>query len=92
MEPPHGRAQGEETRPLISPKRKREIDDELQFHIERQAEEYIAAGMTPQEARRTMALIAGIYASAFTRRPVTPSDLAPGTAFYTAMNGGHEAW
>jgi predicted dehydrogenase len=48
--------------------------------------------VTPPEARRTMALIAGIYASAFTRRPVTPADLAPGTAFYTAMNGGHEAW
>jgi hypothetical protein len=48
--------------------------------------------VTPPEARPTMALIAGIYASAFTRRPVTPADLAPGTAFYTAMNGGHEEW
>jgi predicted dehydrogenase len=48
--------------------------------------------VTPPEARRTMALIAGIYASAFTRRPVTPADLAPSAAFYTAMNGGHEAW
>jgi predicted dehydrogenase len=48
--------------------------------------------VTPPEARRTMALIAGIYASAFTRRPVTPADLGSGTAFYTAMNGGHEAW
>ena len=48
--------------------------------------------VTPPEARRTMALIAGIYASAFTRGPVTPADLAPGTAFYTAMNGGREAW
>jgi len=48
--------------------------------------------VTPPEARRTMALIAGIYASAFTRRPVTPADLAPPAAFYTAMNGGHEAW
>ena len=37
---------------LISPKPKNEIDDELQFHIERQTEEYIATGMTPQEARR----------------------------------------
>ena len=37
---------------LISPKSNREIDDELQFHIERQAQEYIATGMTPQEARR----------------------------------------
>jgi hypothetical protein len=39
-----------------------------------------------------MALIAGIYASAFTRRPVAPADLAAPAAFYTAMNGGHEAW
>jgi macrolide transport system ATP-binding/permease protein len=37
---------------LMSPKPNREIDDELQFHIERQAEEYIANGLTPQEARR----------------------------------------
>jgi len=37
---------------LMSPKPNREIDDELQFHIERQAQEYIAVGMTPQDARR----------------------------------------
>ena len=37
---------------LMSPKPNREIDDELQFHIEQQAQEYIATGMTPQEARR----------------------------------------
>ena len=37
---------------LMSPKPHREIDDELQFHIERQVQEYITAGMTPQEARR----------------------------------------
>src|SRR6201996_4162215 len=37
---------------LMSPKPSREIDDELRFHIERQAQEYIAAGMTPQEALR----------------------------------------
>ena len=37
---------------LMSPKPNHEIDDELQFHIERQAEEYVAAGMTSQEARR----------------------------------------
>jgi hypothetical protein len=35
-----------------------------------------------------MALAAAIYASAFTRRPVTPGDLAPGTPFYSQMNGG----
>jgi len=42
----------------------------------------------PAEARRTMALIAGIYASAFNRQPVTPEQLALGTAFYRQMNGG----
>ena len=44
---------------LMSPKPHREIDDELQFHIERQAEEYIANGMTPQEARRKAVLAFG---------------------------------
>src|SRR5271155_3337244 len=37
---------------LMFPKPNREIDDEVQFHIERQAQEYIATGMTPEEARR----------------------------------------
>jgi predicted dehydrogenase len=41
----------------------------------------------PADARRTMALVAGIYASAFTRKPVTPDELAPGTPFYGQMNG-----
>src|SRR6266446_1270763 len=30
----------------------REIDDELQFHIERRIERYIQAGMTREQARR----------------------------------------
>ena len=47
--------------------------------------------VTPAEARRTMALVAGIYASAFTRRPVTPDDLEPASPFYGAMNGGKPA-
>jgi predicted dehydrogenase len=46
----------------------------------------------PKESRRTMALVAAIYASAFTRRPVTPDDLAPGTPFYDRMNGGKAPW
>src|SRR6202021_2072193 len=37
---------------LMFPKPHREIDDELQFHIERQTQEYVATGMTRQEARR----------------------------------------
>jgi predicted dehydrogenase len=44
--------------------------------------------VAPGDARRTMALIAGIYASAFTGRPAGQSDLAPGTPFYESMNGG----
>jgi len=38
-------------------------------------------------ARRTLSLAAGIYASAFTGRTVTPDDLAPDTRFYDRMNG-----
>jgi predicted permease len=49
---------------LMSPKPNREIDDELQFHIERQTEEYIAVGMTPQEARRKAVLAFGGIESA----------------------------
>jgi predicted permease len=49
---------------LTSPKPKREIDDELQFHIERQTQEYIAAGMTPQEARRKAVIAFGGIESA----------------------------
>jgi predicted dehydrogenase len=48
--------------------------------------------VAPAESRRTMALIAAIYASAFTKRPVTPDDLAPGTPFYDRMNGGNSQW
>src|ERR1700722_11747794 len=44
---------------LMSPKPHREIDDELQFHIQRQTQEYIATGMTPQEARRKAVLALG---------------------------------
>ncbi len=41
----------------------------------------------PDAARGTLALVAGIYASAFTRRPVAPADLGPGSPFYQRMNG-----
>ena len=43
--------------------------------------------VSPADGRRTMALVAAIYASAAGRRPVTPDDLAPGTPFYGQMNG-----
>ena len=45
------------------------------------------------DSRRTLSLVAAIYASAFQGGcPVTPGDLAPGTPFYEAMNGGRAAW
>ena len=40
------------TRFLVAPKPRHEIDEELQFHLEQLAEANVAAGMTPQEARR----------------------------------------
>jgi predicted dehydrogenase len=43
--------------------------------------------VSPADSRRTMALVAAVYASAASRRPVTPDDLAPGTPFYRHMNG-----
>jgi predicted dehydrogenase len=44
--------------------------------------------VTPADSRRTLSLAAAIYAAAFTGQPVTPDELAPGTRFYDAMNGG----
>lgn len=44
--------------------------------------------VTPAQSRRTMSLVAVIYASAAAGRPVRPGDLAPGTPFYDSMNGG----
>jgi hypothetical protein len=49
---------------LIFPKPHREMDDELQFHIERQTQEYIATGMTAQEARRKAVVAFGGIESA----------------------------
>jgi predicted dehydrogenase len=43
--------------------------------------------VSPADSRRTMALVAAVYASAARHRPVTPDDLAPGTPFYGHMNG-----
>jgi predicted permease len=39
----------------------RELDEELQYHLDRQIEEYLAGGMTPAEARRAaMGSLAGL--------------------------------
>jgi predicted permease len=58
---------------FMFPKPDREIDDELRFHMERQAQEYIAAGMTPQEARRKAVIAFGgvesVRAQAYEQRP-----------------------
>jgi predicted dehydrogenase len=48
--------------------------------------------VTPADARRTMQLVAGIYASAFLGRPVGPEDLSPGTPFYRRMDGSGARW
>jgi hypothetical protein len=36
-----------------------QLDEELQFHIEMRTQEYVAAGLTPEEARRHTALLLG---------------------------------
>lgn len=40
------------------------------------------------EARRTLELVAGIYASALTGKPVMRTELTPDSPFYHSMNGG----
>jgi predicted dehydrogenase len=56
----------------------------------------LAAGrrppVTPGESRRTLSLVAAIYAAAFTGQPVTPADLGPGSPFYDRMDGGQAPW
>ncbi len=44
---------------LLAPKPHHEIDEELQFHLDQQAEANVAAGMTPQEARRQAVITFG---------------------------------
>jgi predicted dehydrogenase len=51
-----------------------------------------APPVTPADALRTMQLVAGVYASAFTGRPVRPADLGPDSPFYERMNGGDAPW
>ena len=56
----------------------------------------LRAGIPPPvgvaTARGTMRLVAAIYAAAFTSRPVVPSDLDPGSAFYERMDGFGPPW
>jgi putative ABC transport system permease protein len=44
---------------LIAPKRRHEIDEELQFHLEQQIQANLTAGMAPQEARRQAVIAFG---------------------------------
>jgi predicted dehydrogenase len=56
----------------------------------------LAAGrrpaVAPAESRRTLSLVAAIYAAALTGQPVTPADLGPGSPFYDRMDGGQAPW
>src|ERR1700733_6641716 len=64
---------------LMSPKPNREIDDELQFHIERQAQEYIETGMAPQEARRKAVVAFGGIESGRAQSHEQPPSFFPRT-------------
>ncbi len=51
-----------------------------------------APPVTTADARRTMQLVAGIYASAFERRRIRPTDLGPDSPFYRRMDGNGARW
>jgi predicted dehydrogenase len=48
--------------------------------------------VTTEEVRRTMQIVAGVYASAFGGRVVTPDDLGPDSPFYERMDGSGTPW
>jgi predicted dehydrogenase len=48
--------------------------------------------VTSGDAARTMRLVAGIYASAFSGQAVRADDLVPPSPFYGRMNGTGERW
>jgi predicted dehydrogenase len=48
--------------------------------------------VSTQDARPTLHLVAGIYASAFGRKYVGPADVGPDSPFYRAMRGDGPAW
>jgi predicted dehydrogenase len=51
-----------------------------------------APPVTSSSSRRTLSLVAGIYAAAFGGRPVRPADLGPASPFYARMDGGAARW
>lgn len=48
--------------------------------------------VTSTESRMTMELIAAIYASAFTRKPVSRGQIDTTSPFYGAMDGNAAPW
>lgn len=58
--------------------------------------EAMAAGQAPpvttEDARATMELVAAIYASAFTGRPVSQGEIGPDSPFYRRMDGSGAPW
>lgn len=58
----------------------------------RSLREGTAPPVTPGGQLPTMQLVAGIYASAFTGRPVSPGDLGPDSPFYHRMDGSGAQW
>jgi predicted dehydrogenase len=50
------------------------------------------APVTSAESRRTMQLVAGVYASAFTRAAVRPDELSSESPFYRKMEGNGPRW
>ncbi|MFJ4921985.1 Gfo/Idh/MocA family protein [Streptomyces sp. NPDC088725] len=60
--------------------------------VVRALREDTAPPVTTTDARQTLQLVAGIYASAFSRTPVDAKDLGPGSPHYTLMQGDGPAW
>jgi predicted dehydrogenase len=61
-------------------------------HVLRCLREHRPPPVTSAAARRTMQLVAGVYASAFERTPVTPADLAAPSPFHAGMSGTGPRW
>lgn len=51
-----------------------------------------APPVTTADTRRTLLLVAGIYAAAFSGRPVAAADLGPDSPHYALMQGGGPVW
>ncbi|WP_240687196.1 DUF6807 family protein [Amycolatopsis suaedae] len=60
--------------------------------VVRSLREGTAPPVSTSDARSTLRLVAGIYASAFGGRPVRPDDLGPRSPFYERMRGDGPPW